>query len=263
MKRLRHPVRAIEEPFGKAGLIVAVLALVLALTGAAFAATGLNGKQKKEVEKIAKKFAGKPGAAGAQGPAGPAGPAGAAGAAGKDGASGTSVTTSSFSGKKTVGSVSCEEGGVEVKSASPATAVCNGAAAAGGGGLPETLGSGETETGTWSVQAHDEGETGFTFLSFPIPLAFGLDKDHVVYLKEGEEETEQCPGTAAAPEAKKGFLCVYSTVVTLVPFESGAIADPSKAPGTPGSSSAGALLLLTNTNSEPGFGYGTWAVTAP
>ena len=66
MKRLRHPIRAIREPFGTAGLIVACVALVLALTGAAFAAAGLTGKQKKEVEKIAKKYAGKPGAAGAQ-----------------------------------------------------------------------------------------------------------------------------------------------------------------------------------------------------
>jgi hypothetical protein len=85
MKRL-HPIRAIREPFGTAGLVVACVAMVLALTGAAFAAKGaLTGKQKKEVEKIAKKYAGKPGAAGA---AGPAGPQGAAGAAGKDGAQG-------------------------------------------------------------------------------------------------------------------------------------------------------------------------------
>lgn len=136
MNRLRHPVRAIREPFGTAGLIVACIAMVLALTGAAFAAKGaLTGKQKKEVEKIAKKFAGKPGAAGAagaQGPAGPQGPVGPAGANGKDGApgapgpTGKSVTVSSVP----VGNVACEELGgavVKVEGSPSGVEVCNGA----------------------------------------------------------------------------------------------------------------------------------------
>ena len=47
------------------GLVIAVVAMLIALTGGAFAASGaLTGKQKKEVEKIAKKFAGKPGSSG-------------------------------------------------------------------------------------------------------------------------------------------------------------------------------------------------------
>jgi hypothetical protein len=83
MSRLRHPVRAIREPFGKAGLTVAICALVLAMVGGAYAAGALSGKQKKEVEKIAKKFAGKPGATGA------AGANGTNGTNGKDGAPGT------------------------------------------------------------------------------------------------------------------------------------------------------------------------------
>ena len=58
MQRLRHPIRAIREPFGKAGLTVAILALVLAMVGGAYASGALTGKQKKEVKKIAKKYAG-------------------------------------------------------------------------------------------------------------------------------------------------------------------------------------------------------------
>ena len=65
--RLRHPINSIREPFGKAGLIVGVIALVFAMLGGAYAASALSGKQKKEVEKIAKKFVGKPGAPGANG----------------------------------------------------------------------------------------------------------------------------------------------------------------------------------------------------
>jgi hypothetical protein len=279
MKRLRHPVRAITEPFGKAGLIVAVLALVLALTGAAFAAAGLNGKQKKEVEKIAKKFAGKPGAAGAQGPAGPAGPAGAAGkdgANGTNGTNGTSVTTSSFGGSKTVGSVTCEEGGVEVKSASPATAVCNGAAAA-GGGFAETLPEGKTETGGWSVEnATGKGLVVVTPISFPIPLELGLDSSHVVFLEAGEGETTECPGSVGSPEAAAGYLCVYSQILTsgFTPggfSGEGAVHKLSNGEGgiitLAGADQAGALLMFQPVEEEGefsnGIGFGTWAVTAP
>ncbi len=68
------------------GVVIAVIALIFALAGTAFAAAKLNGTQKKEVKKIAKKYAGKRGktgpagangAPGAQGPGGPRGPAGA------------------------------------------------------------------------------------------------------------------------------------------------------------------------------------------
>ncbi len=89
MKRLRHPVRAIREPFGTAGLVVACVALIAALGGTALAAAKLNSTQKKEVEKIAKKFAGKPGAPGAPGAVGPQG---SPGANGKDGLNGTNGT---------------------------------------------------------------------------------------------------------------------------------------------------------------------------
>jgi hypothetical protein len=87
--QLRHPLRARREPLGTAGLIIACCALLLACTGAAYAAGRLSGSAKKEVAKIAakqaKKFAkagpaGKPGAQGPAGPAGPQGPAGTAAA---------------------------------------------------------------------------------------------------------------------------------------------------------------------------------------
>lgn len=75
------------------GLTVAVVALVFALAGGAFAAGGgLTAKQKKQVKAIAKAEAGKvpgvPGPPGAVGPAGPVGPAGAAGSIGPQGPAG-------------------------------------------------------------------------------------------------------------------------------------------------------------------------------
>jgi hypothetical protein len=170
MKRLRHPINAIREPFGKAGLIIAVIALVFAMVGGAFAAKGaLTGKQKKEVEKIAKKYAGKTGPAGPQGPAGTNGTNGKDGANGKDGTNGTngkSVTTGNAA------LAECEEGGITVEvEGTPATKkkVCNGEE--GKEGSPWTAGGTlppeKTETGAWVP------------ISFPIPLAAKIMDFHI------------------------------------------------------------------------------------
>ena len=57
----------LRSQFGTAGLVVAIVALIAALAGGAYAASGgLTGKQKKEVTKIAKQNAGKPGGTRAQ-----------------------------------------------------------------------------------------------------------------------------------------------------------------------------------------------------
>lgn len=126
MKRLRHPIRAIREPFGTAGLVVACVALIAALGGTAFAAAKLNSTQKKEVEKIAKKYAGKPGATGAAGANGTNGTNGAPGAAGAAGKNGEGVTVASAS----VGE--CANGGTKFSNASGSGKACNGAPGAPG-----------------------------------------------------------------------------------------------------------------------------------
>jgi hypothetical protein len=85
----------LHQRLGTAGLIVAVVALVAALGGTAFAAAKLNSTQKKEVEKIAKRVSkpGPPGPAGPAGAAGPAGPAGPKGAEGPKGGEGVKGPT--------------------------------------------------------------------------------------------------------------------------------------------------------------------------
>jgi hypothetical protein len=74
-QRLRRP-----EPFGKAGLTVAILALVMAMVGGAYAAGGLTKSQEKQVKKIV--------SAEVKKHPGPAGPAGANGTNGRNGAPG-------------------------------------------------------------------------------------------------------------------------------------------------------------------------------
>jgi hypothetical protein len=238
MKRLRHPVHSIREPFGKAGLIVACLALVAALGGTAFAAAKLNGTQKKEVEKIAKKFAGKPGATGPAGPAGAKGDAGAGGAAGAAGAAGPAGAT----GKE----------GKEGKEGKPWTA---------GGTLPR----GSTETGSWSLSTEFEALTPVA-VSFPIHLGSALGEENVFFIPSGGAETPAeeaaCPGSAEAPEAAEGDFCAYARVVK-ANLALNNIGPSAGLPSEDGTSSSGAILWFTGLPgiTEPEFAYGTWAVT--
>jgi len=263
MRRLRHPIRAIREPFGTAGLIVAMIALVAALGGTAFAAAKLNSTQKKEVEKIAKKYAGNPGAPGAQGPTGPAGAAGkdgTNGTNGKDGANGTPGTPGTNG--KSVAVEEIQTGGTECGGAGGAfveeeggstVEICNGAPWAAGGTLPK----GRSESGTWDVVTYHTplgggSEVGQTSVSFGIPLK---STPIVKYVGEGEAGTAhatECPGTPEAPKAAEGFLCVYISsegAGSFVTFEEGV-------PYTSGS-------ILKFTSVAAGLGAsGTWAVTS-
>jgi hypothetical protein len=231
MKRLRHPIRAIREPFGTAGLIVACVALVAALGGTALAAKGaLTGKQKKEVEKIAKKFAGKPGAAGAQGPAGPQGAQGAAGAAGKDGAQGAQGATGATGAPGAAGAQGAKgadgksveavqlstadaqcghRGGAiyEVEESGEETEVCNGA-----DGSPWTVGGtlppGQKETGVWTTTGFTTGPAFTAALPFFIPIPQSLEGAEV-HFETDEDFFESCISIAAKPAPKPGHLCVY------------------------------------------------------
>jgi hypothetical protein len=259
----------IHQKLGTAGFVISIVALVAALGGGAYAASGgLTGKQKKEVEKIAKKYAGKPGAPGATGPGGAsgakgdkgdAGAAGTNGTNGTNGANGTSVTTTAFAGAKGT----CTEGGVEVKSASGTSFVCNGEA--GETGFSESLPAGKTLKGNWGfgyTPQFSENKQIFAPISFAIPVTGSIT---AVYVKTPGEEAANCPGSSTAPAAAPGFLCIYKkignagveflgatvneagTVVTLNPEKHEEEVEPGVIVETFG----------------PSFTYGTWAVTAP
>jgi hypothetical protein len=261
----------IHQKLGTAGFIISIVALVAALGGGAYAASGgLNGKQKKEVEKIAKKYAGKPGAAGATGPAGAKGDAGAAGAkgdAGAAGAAGTAGTAGSPGASVTgtpiaVGSNECtsKAGGVKYTLGATSTAVCNGKNGS-AAEFPITLPGEKTETGAWVVGTTPVGDTlpVRTAISFPIPLVGPLPASNVHYVKIGETAPAGCTGgTAAVPTAEPGNLCVYEARNSFLTFFS--IVDPTSAAEATGASATGALIRF-NGEEEAGAS-GTWAVTA-
>jgi hypothetical protein len=124
--------KKLTEPFGKAGLTVAILALVMALVGGAYAAGGLTKSQEKQVTKIAKKYAGKSGAPGATGPAGTNGTNGTNGKDGAPGAKGENGTdgTDGENGKSVVSVTAsgCTAGGFgyEIEGSLVKHSVCNG-----------------------------------------------------------------------------------------------------------------------------------------
>lgn len=257
----------LQERFGTAGLVVAIMALVIALAGTAIAAQkALNGKQKKEVQKIAKKYAGKPGKDGAQGPAGPAGPQGAPGGAGSQGKQGATGPTGLDGADGADGATG--------PTGDPWTA---------GGTLPE----GETETGAWSfgkVTVSEFTDLNLT-VSFPIPLSSPLPEGNahlinaageelVLDLTPGEEGVKevpptQCLGTVESPTANPGHFCMYAARLdgSFETLSSNEIFSPSslaeffsEVGGSTGTTGARVRIAFSSGTAK---GWGTWAVTAP
>lgn len=281
MKRLRHPIRAIREPFGTAGLIVAVVALIAALAGGAVAATNGSGNGQATASakkhKKAKAKRGPRGPRGKTGPAGPQGPAGAkgdkgdAGAAGKDGANGTSGATGPQGPQGPEGPEGPEGPAGPEGPRGPE-------------GEPgvihpgETLPSEATETGAWSLgtipaaAVPPAGTFALVAISFPVPLAAGLDEQHVHYINAaGEEVTSPvskqpstvCLGTVASPTAAAGHLCIYASLETNAFTIPAFIRKPDTPITTPGAGVTGSIVNFAVTGAGNLAAAGSWAVTAP
>jgi Collagen triple helix repeat (20 copies) len=270
---------------------IAFLALIFAVTGVSFAATGgsggggsSHGTLTASASKAKKKAAPKPvrgpagpkgatGATGAAGPAGPAGPGGAAGAKGENGAAGGPGTqgiqgekgTNGTNGESVTskalpvesGATHCEEGGSEFKVGASKTYACNGEK----GVLhpKETLPAEATETGTWSVlntnlQVYGSAapNIGFSTLSFAIPLAVPVEEANLHVLTQGATPTAECPGSVADPMAEPGDLCVYiEEERETISFLLSQL-----------NSTGGVMLAFKGANTA-GAAWGSFAVTAP
>jgi len=267
----------LREPFGKAGLTVAIIALIAALGGGAYAASGgLTGKQKKEVTKIAqteaKKFAGKQGPEGKQGPAGAAGSTGAngdagapgtPGGAGGPGANGKSVVATPIAQGEPA---QCEEqGGVEyeVEGSGEAAEICNG-----GEGSPWAVGGlpkGATETGAWTFNASEstgefhEGEEARIYvpISFSVPLSAPITESSKVHFVGPAGNGTTCTGTVAEPKAPEGQLCVYNASVENATFLK--VSELNNE--LPNQVSKPGAYLVFKEVLDHAWGAGSWAVT--
>jgi hypothetical protein len=230
------------------------MALFFAMLGGAYAASGgLTAKEKKQVKSIAKSYQGT-GPAGAQGAVGPKGDKGDAGAAG---AAGKNAEGIPFSGSKTIGSVTCTEGGLEVKSASATTLVCNGVKGEQGeaGPLLEVYPPDTLVEGTWNVQPVGPINLGAVSISFPFPISTALTPGTIQFIKSGEDTTTECPGEG---EAQKGYLCLYeqfdsNEVILEIPQK----IEKSTTVGY----KTGANILFSGDSGE--FASGVWTLNTP
>jgi len=134
--------------------------------------------------------------------------------------------------------------------------------------LGGTLPSGMTEVGDWgfgSYQGADGGGgNGRPVMSFPVPLATGLDGDHTIYVS-GASATH-CPGTG---HADPGYLCVYEdNTLNANPPSSGNIFNPEQ-PNGPGGTGTNGWAINLSPSFPAGVSEGQWlisgtyAVTAP
>lgn len=191
-------ISRIHNKLGTAGFVVAIIALVAAMTGAALAAVTLTPDDKKYIKKIAIKYAKK-----YPGPTGPAGPAGPAGANGKDGAVGATGATGAAGAIGATGAT-----GPTGPEGSPWT-------------VDDVLPAGETETGAWGFGNTSSGFIQRVPISFNIPLeeapelhvikVNGLEKVFNFETFEFDEiEQPDCPGTVAEPAAEPGVACLYT-----------------------------------------------------
>ena len=282
--------------FGIPG-VISVIALVFAMFGGAYAASNSSSGGKATASAKAKQGprgkTGKTGPAGPVGPVGAQGPAGAkgdTGAAGSNGSNGVSVSAKAISG----GVCGTGVAGVEYTSASGTNTVCNGKNGTNGqSGFTSTLPGGKTETGAWSFGSLPTAPNSIwrQSISFNIPLAQPITSSgcgtveagppthvaptcHVHYIKENGKEVVEptqgtfeemgqsvCTGTAAAPTAPAGELCVYEGRGQ--PFSTHSSSGRIYALDTvqsEGTSTAGAAISWQVE--EESAASGTWAVTA-
>jgi hypothetical protein len=243
---------------------IAIIALIFAATGGAFAAgshSGGGSPTKASASSTPLAAVAKSKTKTKAGPRGPAGPKGATGATGATGAAGpagpagpTGATGPTGSGSQGTQGVQGEKG----EQGTPGTPGKNGTT-----GFTSTLPAGKTEMGTWSIQTPDSvvgGRTtfeGLATISFTIPLHTALPEANVIVEPQGYEgqEGEDCPGKAEEAKAAEGFLCVYSTYDL---HEEEFYAKPFR----PLVDYAGGVVIKFQGESDHSWAVGTWAVTA-
>lgn len=270
----------LREPFGTAGLIVAVVALIAALGGGAYAATtGTGAKATASKAKTKKGPRGPKGAAGPAGPAGPVGPAGPAGPAGAKGANGSNGEAGAKGATGPTGPVGVGATGPTGPAGTGTTGATGATGPTGevvfggptgptgetgptgpGGGetIFPTLPSGKTETGEWAFgeMQVEEGQFILVPLSFPIPST-GIEPSHIVYVPN-LGVNPNCTGNSAHPTAASGYLCIYASSLVADIEE-----PPVEVHVTASGVNPGGYMEFETSAEGRAYGLGSFAVTAP
>ena len=240
----------IHQKLGTAGFIISIVALIMALGGAAYAG-GISRAEKKEINKQAKKyskqFSNKFSKKYAK--QGPKGDTGATGATGLPGAQGIPGANGAVGSPGPQG-----DPGAPGAPGAPGEPGEPGQPWVPEGTLPELA----TETGTWG--GISEGG-GFLVMpvSFTVPLAAAPE---AIYVGEAGS-VAGCPGVVEGiPTASEGKLCIYASDELIGPpsFE-GTLTATGESELEAGTSNSGAILQFACAGTC--FAYGSWAVTAP
>jgi Collagen triple helix repeat (20 copies) len=171
------------------GNVAMTLALVLSMTGGAYAAGRIIITSTKQISpKVIRQLAGKVGPAGPAGLAGPPGPSGPAGPLGPTGSPGPKG-----------------DPGVQGERGAPGPKGDTGEPWTAGGTLP----SGKTLKGEWNVGGYaSEPQNIFkTSVSYALPLS-GAPTTH--YIHVGASVPAGCTGSVQQPGAEPGNLCVFA-----------------------------------------------------
>lgn len=290
-------LRRAHRHTGTAGLVVAIVALVFAMLGGAYAATGGGNPLAAASGKKSAAKRGPKGPRGPKGDAGPAGPAGKEGSAGKDGLAGKAgkdgkdgedgqpgtpgespqVVLAFTGAEEEVGTPPGEPchkaGGIEyeVISTGDSHIVCNGKE-----GSPWTVGgtlpSGQEEKGTWafSVSGGDDLGHALAPISFSIPLLGEVPESAIFIKTEGGSEktgfSEHCGGSPSAPVVTSTeYLTGQKKRNTIcVIIDGGAVVNAtleeirSSQFGNAGMSTVGGALVFSVTGAA--HGIGGWTV---
>jgi len=245
--------------------IVAIVALVFAMTGGAFAVTSKDNSgsstavaaKKAKKQRVLRGPRGPRGPKGEAGPAGAPGPQGPAGANGKDGAMGLQGPKGDTGPQGPVGPQG-EQGpqGEPGEKGEKGDAGAQGEPWAPNNELPV----GATMKGMWGTagigaKAFGQEQVILAPISFNVPVnVTTAEKVHVIAKGEkGGGPSEGCPTTATAanPEAESGNFCIFVTE-----NENVALAIPLSP------SSAGVLMGMIPVTKGTGMAeVGTWAVT--
>jgi len=228
----------IQNKLGTAGLVVAVVALVVALCGAAFAAGGLTKPQEKRVKQLIKQNS-KPGPTGPQGPQGSPGSAGAKGATGSEGKQGKQGEAGK-PGENGKNGTDGEDGLCSL-------------------GKPKCLlPPHATLTGTWSASSASEFHESYFSISFPLRVVPPPIADAKRFIPPEGAPTAECPGSAIQPEAEPGYVCIYARFVE----PTGGVSEPLFG-FTETDSTSGVIVRFKSELKEGGpRAFGSWAVTS-
>jgi len=218
--------RAVRRPITYAN-VVATLALVLAMSGGAIAATRYLINSTRQINPhVLKQLRGAIGPRGLTGAIGPVGPQGVTGQIGTKGPKGE-PGPDGFSALSTLPPGGSESGEIQVA----------------GPGVP---------SGVVVVSA----------VTFSVPLAAALNEEHTLILADDLTVPEHCPGIG---EAGRGYLCIY--IRSGVKVEETTVYDPeadaSKGVPVEGSGRYGFGVHLKPAELVPLAGlYATYTVTA-